>query len=310
MTVKVHRKSNQKIKTIYFQSFNGIDDLINWINKHRASKHDYKKYPIKRLAVDFSKVVQLKPYHVVSLACLIREYQEKRFKIKTINASPKVNSYLQSFYFEQFCDENHQNDFSRTTDDKTFPLWKIEAGGIGLYPKHIERYFERNHFNGKSLFPLSVSLSEMLNNVFDHSESFIKGYTFTQYNSQQNTITISVCDFGVGIAKKVQKFLLSTENKTLTSLEAFKKAFENQFTTKSTPRNRGLGLATVLSNVKLFKSKILVLSNNTLYIYGLHDEEAFEEREVYFPGTLVVIWLDTNNLPEYEEELTNEIDLF
>ncbi|MDR0332894.1 MAG: hypothetical protein LBI15_05465 [Dysgonamonadaceae bacterium] len=300
-------KKIAKSKTIFFRDFDGIDNLINWINTNRVNSHDYKKHLIKILNINFSRVRHLKPYHITPLSCLIHEYQSKGFKIKVRQATDLINGYLNSFDFGQFCDKKHQNCFLPTKDPKTFPLWKIEENKIALYPNEIEKYFERNHFNGKSLSSLSISLAEMLNNVFDHSDSFIPGYTFTQYNSQTKSIIISVCDFGIGIPNKVNGYLQSKKEQLLSNADALEKAFQNSFSTKSKPHNRGFGWDNILSNVKSLNGRILVLSNNCLYV---SNQKGIFERSVYFPGTLVVIWLDTRNLPEQEEELTVEMDLF
>ena len=243
------------------------------------------------------------------MSCLIHEYQTNGFAIKIRSASLSIRDYLKSFGFDQFCSKKYKNIFWQPTDEKIFPLWKIEQGKVALYPNKIQEYFERNQFNGKSLSALSISLAELLNNVFDHSGSSIPGYTFTQYNSTTSSIIVSVCDFGVGIPNKVNEYLQSKGEKPIDNIEALKKAFQNKFSTQSKPHNRGFGLDNVLSNVKALNSKALILSNNCLYRLS-DNEEFFHERSVYFPGTLVVIWLDTKNLPEQEEILTDEMDLF
>ena len=312
MTATIRRniipKNAPKHKIIFFQSFEGIDNLIEWINKHRVAKDEYKRFPKRLLEINFSRVKHLKPYHIASLSCLIHEYQSKGFAIKIKKASTLVQNYLDSFGFNQFCSKKYKNNFWQPNDEKIFPLWKIEQEKVALYPNKIQEYFERNQFNGKSLSALSISLAELLNNVFDHSGSSISGYTFTQYNSTTNSIIVSVCDFGVGIPNKVNEYLQSKGETLLGNMEALKKAFQNRFSTQSKPHNRGFGLDNILSNVKALNSKMLILSNNSLYRL-LDDEESFYERGVYFPGTLVVIWLDTKKLPEREEILTDEMDL-
>ena len=298
-----------KSNTLFFYNFETINSLIEWINENRVKNHDYRKYPAKLLTVDCSKVKFLKPYHIAPLSCLIHEYQTKGFHIKIKNIPNVVKDYLNSFNFDQFCKKRYKNDFLMPKDPKIFPLWRIEQDAISIYPKKVQEYFEGNHFDGRSLFSLSISLAELLNNVFDHSGSSIPGYTFTQYNSKTKSIITCVCDFGVGIPHKVNEYLRSKGEKTLNNVEALSRAFEHSFSTLSMPHNRGFGWNNIFSNVRALNGKILILSNNVLYRL-INGTEVFLERPAYFPGSLIVIWLDINSLPVQEEELTDELQLF
>jgi len=95
----------------------------------------------------------------------------------------------------------------------------------------------------------------------------------------------------------------------ISNSDALKKAFEYKFSTRTRPYNRGFGLDTVLSNVKELNSKALIISNNAVYsILPDNRESAFLLNE-NFPGTLVVIWLNTDNLPVKEEEISDVISL-
>lgn len=303
-----HKKLIKKFKTISVVDFNNIKSHINWISKNRVNAHNPKMFPMKLVVFDFKYAKHLKPYHIAPLACLIHEYQAKGFKIRITNMSNQINSYLQSFNFEQFCNNEHRNDFS-CSDPKTFPLWRIEESRVSFYADHVQKYFEQNHFGGKTLFSLSISLAELMNNIFDHSMSKIPGYTFTQYNSTTNSIITCVCDFGVGIPKKINSYLKKEKEPTLDNLEALIKAFEQHFSTRSTPRNRGFGLDNILSVIKELNSKLLVISNNALYRIlpdNITERTLLEEN---FPGTLFVTYLNTSNLPACEEELTEEMSL-
>lgn len=298
-----------KYKTIFFTDFRTIEYLIKWILNNRVQRHDYRQYPCKVIHINFSRCRFLKPYHIAPLACLIHEYQEKGFKIKLIMIPQAIQEYFNSFNFNQFCNKEHRNTFPTPSDQKTLPLWRIEQGALSIYTDRAQRYFEDNHFDGKSLFSLSISLAELINNVFDHSESVIPGYTFTQYNTRLNQIITCVCDFGIGIPKKVNNYLKATNQEKITSIEALMRAFEYSFSTQSMPHNRGFGWDNIFSNIRELNSKILIVSNNALYRDLPNNTCHRFELAENFPGTLVVIWLDTNFLPVKEEELTDELSI-
>ena len=298
---------NNKIKTINVIDFNAIPNHIVWINENRVNKHNYKLFPIKIVNIDFSKSKFLKPYHIAPLACLIKEYQDVGFSIKLINIPLHIQSYLDSFQFNQFCIKEYKNDFSNSTDPKTLSLWKIQEESTSIYPYYAQKYFENNLFDGKSLFSLSISLAELMNNIFDHSGSKIPGFTFSQYNTRNNKIINCVCDFGIGIPKKINIFLEKNGLPKLDNISALEKAFEKEFSTKSRPHNRGWGWDTIISNIKSLNSKLLIITNNVIYCYLSNGEIKTTQLKVYFPGTLIVITLNTNNLPLKEEELTDEL---
>jgi hypothetical protein len=301
--------NNPKIRTISVNDFNSIEPLIYWINENRVTKHDYKKYPAKAIFLSFVKCRFLRPYHIASLACLIHEYQVCGFKIKLIKIPIEIEKYFESFNFNQFCQKEEKNNFPSSMDIKTLPLWKIEPSAINVYPSLAQIYFEQNHFGGKDLFVLSNSLAELMNNVFDHSESKIPGYTFTQYNSSKNVIITCVCDFGIGIPKKVNNYLKQSGLEQIDTIKALQKAFELKFSTKTKPHNKGFGWDNIFTSINELKSKIVVISNDALILH-LNNISKTTKLKYRFPGTLIIITLDTKNLPIKEDESSDELMLF
>jgi len=299
--------SKDNAKTISVIGFNSIESHVNWLNSNRVNKLDRRLYPSRIIYFDFQRCRILKPYHIAPLACLIHEYQAKGFIVKLVNIPVIIKAYLESFHFDQFCNKEDINNFPAPTDPKTLPLWRIEQTATSIYPKKAQEYFENNHFDEKSLFALSLSLAELMNNVFDHSESKIPGYTFTQYNSSKNQIITCVCDFGIGIPHKVNYYLKQIGEPTIDNLTALIKSFEIHFSTLSKPHNRGFGWDNIFSNIKGLKSQMLIVSNNVLYWLLNNGEIKTSFLKSNFHGTSVVIYLDSRNLPKKEEELTDEL---
>lgn len=194
-----------KVKIIQVIGFNSVENHIRWLNLNRHKNHDKRLFPAKAIILDFSQARFLKPYHIAPLACLIHEYQENGFTIRLHKASVEMNTYLESLGFNQFCKSHENEGFQVSDDKKTFPLWLISEAKKEFYTLGVQKYFENNHFGGQDLFILGSSLAELMNNIFDHSQSKIPGYTFTQYNTRSETIVTCVCDFGIGIPTSVNK---------------------------------------------------------------------------------------------------------
>lgn len=310
MANKYFKPASSKIYIIHFYTFSKIENLIIWINKSRYKNLDKNIYPAKAVIIDFSKCKpNIKPYHITPLACIIHEYQSKGYAIKLRNLPTNIECYLSSFNFQQFSENGSTIDIPESSDCKILPLWLIKRNTYNLYPGRAKEYFENNHFDGLSLWPLSISLAELMNNIFDHSDSSIPGYTFTQYNSTQDSIITCVCDFGVGIPVKVNNYLKTNSRSKLSNIDALLKAFEMNFSTKSQPHNKGYGLDNIISNIKLLNSKALIISNNVIYRILPDDIQDTYELNVNFPGTLFVIWLNVNNLSVKEEEFYDEASL-
>lgn len=294
-------------KTLIVKDFDSIGSHTHWIRENRVTQHNYKVYPAKLLKLDFQHCRFLKPYHIAPLACLIHEYQQKGFAIRLVKIPRAIQDYFESFNFNQFCHKQEFNNFPTPSDPKTLPLWCIERSASNIYPQQAKQYFEQNHFYGRDLFGLGNALAELMNNVHDHSGSKIPGYTFTQYNTKTQLITTCVCDFGIGIPKRVNDFYKEKGEAQIDNRAALKKALEMKFSTLSKPHNRGFGWDNILSILIKLEGKLLIVSNNVVYV--VYPDKSFRETllEENFPGTLIVVTLDANQLPEKEEELTDEL---
>ncbi len=306
---KFYNIGASKIKTILVLDFDSVISHISWLQKNRANRHDFKRYPAKVIRLDFSKSRFLKPYHIAPLACVIHEYKERGFQIQIIKTPAAIDVYLKNFNFYQFCNGEDDNNFPKPYDSKTLPLWRIDKSGINLYPIHAQKYFESNHLEGKDLFILSNSLAELMNNVFDHSLSRIPGYTFTQLTARNNQIVACLCDFGKGIPKNVNEYLKNHGQTIIGHDLGLRKALETKFSTKTKPHNRGFGWETIFSSIKSIQSKILVVSNDALYWLLENGDVKSQLLNVNFPGTLVVIYINTLHLLPKEDELEDELTI-
>jgi len=289
--------------------FYKIENHVAWVVGNKVSKHDYRKYPSKVIHFVFSKVEPkfLKPYHITPLACLIHEYQQQGFYIKVRGCSDAMHTLLSSFNFINFC-KGESAVIPLQKDKFTHPLWLIKQLENSSYIDAVTNYFQNTFLPNQDLFAVGNALGELFNNIFDHSNSKIPGYTFTKFIPERNQIILSVCDFGIGIPTKINTYLQKIGHEKLSSTDALKHATELAVSSKSQPHNAGRGLDTIRTSIKSLSGKILIVSNNTiLWIKGDGSEQLVSIRET-FKGTLFVIWIDTTHLP-LTEELTEEISI-
>jgi len=155
------------------------------------------------------------------------------------------------------------------------------------------------------LATLKVCLEEIFNNVRDHAERE-SSCVFAQHFPAQNSITISIADIGVGIIEHIKS---NDEYAHFSDEEALRNAVKNKFTTKSTPRNRGAGLDTLIHNVVMNASgTVYILANKGILVCRNEKGQMIQEYRPanhYYPGTHIEIQIEVSHaedLFDFEEE--------
>lgn len=272
----------------------------DWAQLIRQNRYD-PSITISELNIDFSSLNFIHPYTIVSIACLIEEYSINNIPI-TFNyaENSRVANYLTNIRFFEYWQPNFNRDsHTRTINRSNLCLWHISQPMMEFYIIRAREFYQNNHFDGRDLFGLFLALAELFNNIFDHSGSPIQGYTMTQYFPRNNRITIAVCDFGVGIANKVNNYLADNNEQVLEDSAAIKKALESSFSTKSQPHNRGYGLDNLPSSGT---GGLHIFANSGRLSFYADGAPRRHRLTIPYDGTLVLIHIDTNDLPLLEEE--------
>ncbi|MHC2992051.1 hypothetical protein OB13_10795 [Pontibacter sp. HJ8] len=278
---------------------------INFIGENRIVHQAGQS--IDTLVVDFSYATFLQPFHLVSLACLIEEYHQAGIKVHFVEGGMALNNYLNNIKFYKYWSEGfNRNRFTHAHISTTFCLWKVNSDMIDNYANEAKNYFERNFFSGKNLESLSIPLKEIFNNIDDHAASPVSGYVLTQYYPNLGEIRTAICDFGVGIPDKINTMWEAGGKARLSDEDALRAAFKRKVSSKSTPRNRGLGLYYLLSNVKYLKGDLTLYSNNAFLEHKDSNGLRIYQPNYFFQGTLINISLKTEFLPQAEDEIEDE----
>jgi hypothetical protein len=131
---------------------------------------------------------------------------------------------------------------------------------------------------------------EIYANAFEHAGSKIGVFSCGQHFPLKNELTLSVIDFGHGIAANVRNFLSSDPRaEHLTAAACMQWAFKDGNTTRPDIR-RGLGLKLLKEFMCANRGKLEVYSNEG-YVLMDKDGEQFENRSSSFDGTVVHITL-------------------
>src|SRR5690606_26789301 len=95
----------------------------------------------------------------------------------------------------------------------------------------------------ESLVNIRMCVGEIFNNINDHAREKI-GCIFAQHYPKRKEIKIAISDFGIGIPDNIRRISPSLQDH-----EAIEMASNEGVTSKTSPRNLGAGLHTLIENV-------------------------------------------------------------
>lgn len=261
---------------------------------------------VESIIIDFNTVNFLDTDDIVILACLFDVFFEKGIKISFINGGPYLKKHLSGIKFMKYWTEGFDRDkFTVTHNKNTLCLWHISPLMITDYSQYAKKYYEETFFNGKDLLPLTSNMSEIFNNIFDHSFSPVNGYIITQYSKGPKKISFSVCDFGIGIANSLNDYYEKKGMSRISDSHAIRKSLDTGVSAFTTSKNKGFGLSNVLDFTENFKGELSIYSNNG-YLYKQSDEDFYLLETGYnFSGTLIKVEVSSKEFDKIDNE--NEI---
>jgi signal transduction histidine kinase len=141
---------------------------------------------------------------------------------------------------------------------------------------------------------LMLLLSELTQNVLDHSQSVVGGFISARAYKDVRDVRFAVADFGVGIRQTLgRQFSIASDE------DAIRKALEAEVTSKSSSRNLGLGLSHLHDVVRLTGGRMVIYSGNG-FLRREHGKDLFRSSDTPFPGTIAFVRLPPRQ-PEHDE---------
>ena len=132
---------------------------------------------------------------------------------------------------------------------------------------------------------------EIYENAFEHAfepgKPNIGIFSCGQHFPRQQTLDLTVLDFGVGIPSNVRIF---SRDPNYPAHKALQWAFSPGTTTKPNGMGRGMGLDLLKRFIKLNKGRLEVFSHEGYAVIS-ENEESFGTRSIYYEGTLMSIRL-------------------
>lgn len=209
-------------------------------------------------------------------------------------SSPAINFLDDSLFFEQHVGE--LLDPASRPRNTTQPLVELRHSECVSWTdgRLIPWLSESSGVPGDELQEFRVCLLELFHNIQDHTELDV-GSVFAQWYPNENRLLLAVADFGPGIPTTVR----SVEPE-LGDAPAIIRAFQDGFSAKSIPQNRGAGLHYLAQNVVLnLAGRLTVQSRGGAVNF---EQSGTTVRSVpytvqgFCPGTLVQVEVRTDRI--------------
>jgi len=243
----------------------------------------------------------LEPFDILTLTQFIIKQKNNNCTFK-VTSKNHIIKYLKAIGFIQFCNKNYKEPIT-IEGIKSFyamPIRRVERETMMQYIDFTQQYFSFICKN-RDLSMLNLCLSELINNVYDHSHSPIGAYVFCKYYPKVNKIVLAVSDLGIGIPKSVNAFFKINKHELRSPIDCVKWALKENKTTLSIPQNAGKGLDNVNSFLRAINSHWKLYSED-VQLFGYPHKNQFLKNTIYnFMGTLIEISIKIDELEEKDE---------
>lgn len=252
------------------------------------------------IELNFTKLRFIEPSGITILSNLFEWLKRQGVNITLIHPKgpfPKKNpiQFLDdSGFFERYLKYSLTSNPSRRST--TMPLKLVAYNNSYQWLDNDFTFWLSNQLgvSSESLTNIKISFGEIFNNIRDHAQENT-GCIFAQHYPANDEVKIAISDFGIGIPKNVRKI-----EPSLLDDQALEKATTEGFTTRTTPRNLGAGLHTLIQNVVNDNGGAIHIHSN----YGIisctkGNDDIIKEtslKSAFYPGTFIEVILKTNNI--------------
>lgn len=217
---------------------------------------------------------------------------------RSIDGRDAVRYLDDSLFFEQYFGETIREQAGvRPT---TIPLNLVSYANSYQFLRGKFTYWlaHRLEVSVESVENIRVSMEEIFNNIRDHAQENTGCFFAQHYPNKdgENTVHITISDFGVGIPYNIQK-----AHPSLDDGAALNMAITVGFSTQSTPQNRGVGLPTLVENVvRNLGGEVYIHSNHGILACTAGNtgiDVEYNVSQSFYPGTLIQMKLKADQIP-------------
>jgi len=192
---------------------------------------------------------------------MLKAYQEdKELTIQT------NNDYIKNMIFQEYKENATYSPIEHIPNSR-IGLEKISTHLTDIMLKNFSALSKTDITDLKHY--LQYLFLELMNNVADHANSPIGGYTMAQYYPKEKKIQFVVADRGVAFLKNIQLNFPNIDNEEQAIFKALEKGITSTETKVygDTTKNAGFGLYAMSKILDMTGGKFIIISNNTLVRY-------------------------------------------
>ena len=244
--------------------------------------------------LDFSNCTFFEANMVAPLQAVIARLYDELNDVSVKNLKTDVqnilrkNGFLEAFGLEAIPDIHMT----------TLPLKRFKKDAVEQFYEYLDRYMNEKgipHMSDALTKRFRESLFEIFQNSTLHSKSSLGIFVCGQFYPHKYKLDFTIADAGIGIRDNVRKYLKKPK---LTSRSAIEWALVEGNTTKTGKQPGGLGLKLIKEFIKKNSGKIQIVSRFGYYEFQ-HGDDSFLRMDHDFPGTIVNIEINTNDIKSY-----------
>lgn len=271
-------------------------DRGSWLMNAASIYKNYNRFGKgEKVVFSFGNTVspqKMQPFHFVILACLIQFLNDHGWKACLSQDNEEVFQFLfKELRFRDYW-SGGKNHVETPYNTEIFNLWRIMKNEMESFAYNVHNYF-KEIYTDRDLSPIVLCLTESFYNIFDHAEAKDNAFVFLKHQKDKDNSILhaAIADFGKGICQSVRDY----SKEQCDDVEALKKAIKYHFTVKSTNRNKGYGLSTIIDNSDTAR----IFSGNALFL-KTDKVRRFYTADFPFHGTLIYFEVDLSKADEEE----------
>lgn len=268
-----------------------VDDSAKSMVAFLSRLAAYLETPIAEHAtIDFGGCQYLGPDAAAVLAAIISKRRKLRDNLTILlpKHPPPLDGFCEFSGLKHLIDGTPRPDTTHT-DCQIVPVTQFKTVKFTSSNPIVDLVRKNIDLDDDTEDYLRSSISEVFQNVADHSESDDGGWYTGRYLASRHEIRVAVVDLGIGILGSLQKRYTDA---TTAYLE-LPRVLSGYRSSMSHPRNRGLGLSNLALHVRRMHGSLWVLSNDAIVdLAGPTRDPVTKQLAFKFRGTAVCFSLN------------------
>lgn len=245
------------------------------------------------IELDLTRCRYLGPAAAVTLV-MVHEFASRvghTVSVRLPSDPPPLNAYCHFSGLKHWLNAAKMPD-DRDPDSETVPVRAFQSASFNLPDEIITLTNRHGQLSRDNEDYLRADLSETVQNVEDHARSSVGGFFSARYFRTTGEVRVAVADRGLGIPNTLRR----THPEIRTDEECLRSVVRGQFSSRSLPRNQGLGLSNLAEHVRNLRGALVLASGTAILEVRAGEAEPKHSKLSYpFPGTFVFFSLNVRS---------------